>query len=154
MKRLLLTTAATVLMTQVAFADAFTDRIVENLRDLGYEFIEIRTGPTQVKAEGIRGSEKIEIVFDRATGEILKQETERADAGEIGRTGVQIDTDDDDFLDDDDHDEDRDHHGGDDDDDDDHDDDHDDEDHDDDDHDEDDHEDEDHSGRDHDGDDD
>ncbi|MCR9150270.1 MAG: hypothetical protein NXH83_08855 [Rhodobacteraceae bacterium] len=89
-------------------AGAFESQIVANLQGMGYEYIEIETGPNQVKAEAVRGTRKLELVFDRATGQIIKREEERAGAGYLGRTGVEFDTDDDDFLDDDERDDDDD----------------------------------------------
>jgi hypothetical protein len=146
MKKSLILAAGAALWAGAVLADAFTDSIVANLQDLGYEFIEIKNGPTQVKVEAIRGTDKLELIYDRTTGDILKRERERAEADEIGRSGVQIDTRNKDFIDgrdddDDDGDDDRSgRRGGDDDDDDDDrsgsgggDDDHDDDDHDDDD---------------------
>lgn len=107
-----LTTTAAMLLGTTALADAFTDAIVEDLQNAGYSFIEIKTGPTQVKAEGVKGSQKIEVIYDRSTGEILKQEIETADPDDIGRVGVQYDDEDDDFLDDDDDDDHDDDHSG------------------------------------------
>ena len=92
-----------------AHADTFNDSIVQNLTDLGYEFIEIKNGPTQVKVEAIRGAEKLEVIYDRTTGKILKQERESAlGDDDYGRSGLQIDTRRDDFLDDDEDDDDED----------------------------------------------
>lgn len=90
MRKTLTLAAVAVLWTGMAQADAFTDSIVANMRDLGYDFIEIQDGVTQTKVEAVRGTEKLEVVYDRATGRILKQERERAEAGEVGRSGVQI----------------------------------------------------------------
>ena len=95
----------------VAQADAFTDAIVTNLQDLGYGFIEIQSGISQVKVEATRGTDKLEVIYDRATGAILKQENEPAEAEDIGRSGVKIRNRDRDFLrdsDDDDRDDDDD----------------------------------------------
>lgn len=98
----------------VAQADAFTDAIVTNLQDLGYEFIEIQSGISQVKVEATRGTDKLEVIYDRVTGAILKQENEQAEAEDIGRSGVKIRNRDRDFLrdsDDDDRDDDDDNSG-------------------------------------------
>jgi hypothetical protein len=85
----------------MAHADAFTDTVVSNLQELGYEFIEIQAGINQVKVEAIRGTEKLEVIYDRASGSILKQENEVAEDDEVGRTGVKIRIRNRDFLDDD-----------------------------------------------------
>ncbi|MBT8414700.1 MAG: PepSY domain-containing protein [Boseongicola sp.] len=89
-----------------AQADDFSDKIVANLQDLGYGYIEIKNGISQVKVEAIRGTEKLEVVYDRATGQILKREMERADGDDLGQSGVDISTRNRDFLDDDDDDDD------------------------------------------------
>lgn len=90
MHRKLTFAAAFTTIIGVAHADTFTDSIVSNLQSLGYEFIEIQDGIGQVKVEAIRGTDKLEVIYDRSSGRILKQERERAEAGEIGRSGVQV----------------------------------------------------------------
>ena len=62
--------------TTAAFADATTDRLVQELQTDGYTRIEVKTGPTQTKVEAIRGTEKVEFVYDNATGTILKREVD------------------------------------------------------------------------------
>ncbi|SFI62083.1 PepSY domain-containing protein [Jannaschia pohangensis] len=87
------------LAAPAAQAQSTNDVLIERLQSEGYEYIEIKVGLTQTKVEAIRGTEKLEFTFDQATGEILKQEVERADSDEIGRTGVEIDRRDRDFVD-------------------------------------------------------
>lgn len=96
----------------------------------GYDFVEVKVGPTQTKVEAIRGTREVEVVYDNVSGEIIDRETDVADTQDQGRTGVQIRTvgrdfedRDDSFDDDDDDDDDNRGRGGDDHDDDDHDDD-------------------------------
>ncbi len=102
--------AAFTLWSAVANAGAFEDTIIQRYKDMGFQFIEIDQGPTQTKVEAIMpDGRKVEVIYDRATGKILKQENERADSREIARTGVEYDHDDDDFLDDDDNDDEDDH---------------------------------------------
>lgn len=54
-----------------------------------YDYIEIKYGPTQVKVEAIDNAtlQKVEAVYDRATGTLIKTEVEAA-GGDAGRTGV------------------------------------------------------------------
>lgn len=85
-----------------AQADDFTDKIVTNLQSLGYGYVEIQNGISQVKVQATRGTEKLEVVYDRVTGKILKREMERADGDDLGQIGVDISTRNRDFLDDDD----------------------------------------------------
>jgi hypothetical protein len=91
-------TAAAMMMGSAASADPFVDAIVKNFQDMGYEFVEIERGQTQLKAEGVRGNRELEVVYDLATGRIIRQETGRADDDYIGRSGVEIDTRNRDFV--------------------------------------------------------
>ncbi len=100
MKTLFTTTAAAALIAGAGLAQTFADKVVADLQDNGYTYVEIKQGPTQLKAEGIRGTEKIEVIYDITTGEILKQEVETAEADEIGLSGVEFDRRNRDFLDD------------------------------------------------------
>jgi uncharacterized membrane protein YgcG len=103
MKTLLLPLAASaMLFGSAALADTFVDGAVNNLRSLGYEYIEVTRGVTQARAEAVRGTQKIEVIYDLATGRILRQEYETAGPGYFGRSGVEIDVVRRDFLDDDD----------------------------------------------------
>ena len=92
----------------MAFAALTTDTVVTDLTALGYTRIEIKTGPTQMKVEAIRGTEKLEVIYDIDSGDILKQEIESVDAGDDIAPGVEISTDDEDFVDGDDDDQDED----------------------------------------------
>jgi hypothetical protein len=94
--------AAPVSVDPTRTGDGFADNVIAELRAQGYSFIEIERGATQLKAEGVRGGEQVEIVYDLATGRIIKQETGRADAEYIGRTGVEFDVSNDNFVGDDD----------------------------------------------------
>ena len=88
-------------------AGPFEDAVVEQYQSMGFQFIEIKEGITQTKVEAIMADgRKVEVIYDRETGEILKQENERADSDEIGRTGVEFDREGEDFLDDEDDEED------------------------------------------------
>ena len=99
MKRTLMMTAAFVFAGQMAFAALSTDSVVNDLTGQGYTRIEIKTGPTQMKVEAIRGTEKLEIVYDLETGAVLEQETGEIYQGENTAPGVEISTDDEDFVD-------------------------------------------------------
>ncbi len=124
------TTAALVLAGSGVLAQEVVGssrELASRLQAQGYTRVEIDEGPTQTKVEAVRGNEKLEYVFDRATGQILKQEVERPDGDDL-RPGVEIDREDEDWVrgpgavldgDDDDDDDDRRGRGGDDDDDDD-----------------------------------
>jgi hypothetical protein len=74
----------------VAQADVSTDAIIADLTAQGFTRIEIRRGPNQIKVEGIRGTQELEVVYDRATGAILKREVGTADLFDDTRPGVSI----------------------------------------------------------------
>ena len=111
-QRLLPFAAATLMMGSTAGADPFIDAVVKNFQDLGYQFIEIERGRTQLKAEGVRGTEELEVIYDLATGQIIRRETGRADDWYVGRSGVEISSRNRDFNDDFDDDDDDDRSSG------------------------------------------
>ena len=82
----------------VALADVSTDAIISDLTAQGFTRIEIRRGPNQIKVEGIRGTQELEVVYDRATGAILKREVGTADLFDDTRPGVLIRDRDRDFV--------------------------------------------------------
>ena len=97
-QRLLPFAAAAMMAGTGAGADPFVDAVVKNFQDMGYQFIEIERGRSQLKAEGVRGNQELEVVYDLATGRIIRQETGRADASYVGRSGVEISSRDRDFT--------------------------------------------------------
>ena len=73
------TSAALALAAGAALAQpapSTADALAAELQAAGYTRIEIKEGPTQTKVEAVRGSEKLEYVFDRRTGAILEREVE------------------------------------------------------------------------------
>lgn len=99
MKRLLLTTTAVFgLIAGIAAATPFTDQVVSGLQAQGFDHIEIVQGATQLKVEAIRGTSTVEIIYDLATGAILKQETGTVGSGADTTPGVEIGSDDGDFV--------------------------------------------------------
>ena len=99
MKRIIFTLLATTSISGMAMAASLNDQIVESLQSRGFGYIEIKNGPSQTKVEAIGDGQKLELVYDNASGAILKQEQERAGAGDQGREGVEISSRNDDFVD-------------------------------------------------------
>ncbi len=97
-----LTLTASVFAATMAASDSLTDSLVSSFRADGYSYIEIDRGRTQIKLEAVRGTQKVEIIVDRETGEELKREVEGADDDDVGRTGLRVRDRNRDFLDDDD----------------------------------------------------
>lgn len=96
-------------------AQALTaNQLAAQYQNNGYGYIEVRTGVSQIKVEAIKDGQKVEVIYDAATGAILKSETERvgtlgnSDQGPRLRTvgrdfvdGRDVSDDDDDGRDDD-----------------------------------------------------
>jgi hypothetical protein len=95
-----LSTALT-LFAGAAFAAIDGTQLAADYLAEGYDFVEVKVGPTQTKVEAIRGATKVEVIYDNATLAILKQEREAADSDDVGRTGSQVRTVSRDFEDDD-----------------------------------------------------
>ena len=80
-----------------AQAQSLTDQIVTDLQARGFSGIEIKEGLGQTKVEAVRDGRKIEAVYDQASGRILKQEWERAQASDMF-DGVRIRSEDRSFV--------------------------------------------------------
>ena len=89
-KTLLCLTAAAAMSATMAFGQVTADSIVSDFQSQGYTRIEIKVGLTQIKVEAIRDATKVEIIYDIATGAILKQEIEAVRPGEDTAPGVSI----------------------------------------------------------------
>ena len=99
LKKLLMTTAAAMIVGTMAHAQSgMADSILSQLQSQGYTRVEIKVGPTQIKAEAIKGTQKRELVYDRSTGELLKEETETVGPDDDTAPGTEIDYEDDDFI--------------------------------------------------------
>ena len=92
------------------------DAVVADLQAQGYTRVEVKIFANQLKVEAIRGTEKLEVTYDKASGAVLKSEVEPVDLFDNTRPGVEIrdrsgnngqDSDDDDDSGNDDDDDDR-----------------------------------------------
>jgi hypothetical protein len=89
MKIILLATAAA-LCTGTAALALTTDDIIDRLSAEGFTRIDVRSGPTQYKVEAIRGTTKVETVFDKVSGAIIDQEVEAVGVFENTSPGVRV----------------------------------------------------------------
>jgi len=96
--RLTLFAAAMVVAGSMAFGAVTSDALIAEYQTAGYTRIEVTRGPTQIKVEALRGTEKVEVIYDTATGTILMRETETLYYPETG-TGVEVEDQDSDFVD-------------------------------------------------------
>ena len=92
-------TAAMIFTGQMAFAAIDAQLLAEGLIAEGYTSVEVKQGPTQTKVEAVRGTSVLETVYVTATGGIISQETQPADAEDLAQTGIEIKITDEDFED-------------------------------------------------------
>ena len=90
MKKLMMTTMAGVFAASMSMAAITTDAIVSDFQAQGFTRVEVKVGPTQMKVEAIRGAEKVEVIYDIASGAVLKREVGTVGALENTTPGVQI----------------------------------------------------------------
>ncbi len=89
--KLMLFTAAAALSANMAFAAINPETLAAAYQAEGYTYVEIKVGPTQTKLEAVKGDRKVEVIYDNASGDVIKQEFDSAD-DYSGRTGVEIQT--------------------------------------------------------------
>lgn len=111
MKKLLLS-AAFVLSAASAFAAVTANDLVTSYQADGFNAIEVTTGVTQIKVEAVKDGTKVEVIYDIASGAILKQEQKPARARDANDTSVEVQTSATDFTDGSDDDSNDDHGSG------------------------------------------
>jgi uncharacterized membrane protein YgcG len=90
MKRFLMTTAAAIFAGTMAFGAITSDSVITDFQSQGFTRVEVKVGPTQMKVEAIRGTEKVEVIYDIATGTVLKREVGTVGPLENTTPGVQV----------------------------------------------------------------
>lgn len=90
MKRIFLIAALFALPTTTALAAIDTDGLIAGYQAEGYTTIEVTRGTTQTKVEAIRGTEKLEVVYDNETGATLKSELGAPEADDDILPGVTV----------------------------------------------------------------
>jgi hypothetical protein len=87
MKKTFVALALSLIVTGQPVIALSVDEVVAGLRAEGYSRVEVKMGPTQMKVEAIRGMQKLEIVYDRTTGAVLKTEVESVRPGGRDQSG-------------------------------------------------------------------
>lgn len=59
-----------------------TDELIATYQSQGFTHISIKSGPTQIQIEAIKDGQKVEVIYDKATGATIKSE-----AHNIGTVG-------------------------------------------------------------------
>lgn len=81
-----------------ASAQVDVNALAADLQAQGFTRIEMRETPNQLKVEAIRGTEKVETIYDKSTGAVLKTETEKVGVFENTSPGVTLQQRNRDFL--------------------------------------------------------
>ncbi len=98
MKRILLMTAALIVAGTMASAAITAQSLVDDFSAQGYTRIEVKTGLTQIKVEAVKGTTKVETIYNMATGQVLKTETEAVGLFDDTAPGVEVSDRNRDFL--------------------------------------------------------
>ena len=98
MKRILLMTAALIVAGTMASAAITAQSLVDSFKAQGFTRIEVKTGLTQIKVEAIKGTTKVETIYNMATGQVLKTETEAVGVFDDTAPGIELSDRNRDFL--------------------------------------------------------
>ena len=90
MKLRVLGLVAALMMASPALAAWDVDAITQQFQADGFTRIEVKIGPTQAKVEAIKEGTKVEVIYDLATGDVLKRESEVISADDSSATGVFV----------------------------------------------------------------
>ena len=90
MKVRMLGLVAALMMATPALAAWDVDAVTQKLVADGYSRVEVKIGPTQAKVEAIKDGTKTEVIYDLATGNVLKTETQAVEAGDDTAPGVFV----------------------------------------------------------------
>ena len=90
MKRIFLIAALFAMPALSAQAQVTADQLATAYQSDGYSRIEVTRGLDQIKVEAIKGEQKIEVIYDAASGDILKSETSTVGANDNTRPGVKL----------------------------------------------------------------
>lgn len=82
MKLKIASLVAVLMMTSAAYAAWDAAAVTQQYLDQGYTNVEMRVGATRATLEAIKDGTKIEVTFDIATGEIVKQESHAVSAAD------------------------------------------------------------------------
>ena len=88
--RTLLFTLAGVTATSAAFAEIDVADLAQSYVAQGYSRVEITSASGEVRVEAIKGATGVEVVYDRASGDVLSLEAGRASARDRSETGVSF----------------------------------------------------------------
>ncbi|WP_426032980.1 PepSY domain-containing protein [Cypionkella sp. TWP1-2-1b2] len=71
--------------------------VVKTYQDQAYSGIEVKESPNQIKVEAAKDGVKVEVVYDKVTGDVIKHESETLAADETN-SGLEVSSTDHDFT--------------------------------------------------------
>ena len=89
-RRILAGAAVLITVAAAGNAQSLIDQAVSQLTEQGYSRIEVKRLGTTVKIEAQKGGRELEVVYDSATGAVLKQEVNQIREGDDTTPGVYI----------------------------------------------------------------
>jgi hypothetical protein len=100
MKRtLMMTTAMLMVSGTMALAAVSAEDLGQKYLQRGFDYVEVRVGPTQIKVEAYGNGQEVETIYDRQSGAVLETEIYGLE-GKPNGSGVRVRASDDDFFDD------------------------------------------------------
>ena len=97
--KLMLFTAAVAFSASMAGAAITADDLITTYQNAAFTSIQVTEGPTQIKVEAVKNGVKLEVIYDKETGVVIKRERTKATRAERSDTGVEVSTRSDDFAD-------------------------------------------------------
>ena len=89
-RRILAGAAVLITVAAAGNAQSLIDQVTSQLTAQGYSRIEVKRLGTTVKVEAQRDGRELEVVYDSATGAIVKQEVNQIRAGDDTTPGVYV----------------------------------------------------------------
>ena len=82
-------TISAAFLLSAGMAQALTvDSVLQTYQDAGFSAIDVRQTASTIKVEAVKDGVKLELVYDKASGEVLKREQRVLAAGQTGSADV------------------------------------------------------------------
>lgn len=88
--RMLLLSAAMIVSAGIAQAAITVNDVVQSYQGAAFTSIEVTESPAFIKVEAIKDGVKLEIVYDKASGDVIRREQRAASASDATKSGVEV----------------------------------------------------------------
>ncbi len=88
----LMLSAALTFMAGVAQAAITVDDVVKSYTDGNFTSIQVVETATRIKVEAVKDGVKLEVTYDKASGDVVKREQSKASAEDLAKSGVAVTT--------------------------------------------------------------